>query len=94
MTITAALVLYSFIWFMTFYIVLQVRTKTQAESGEGVVPGTPPGAPAKEDVGRSARIATLIGTLIWLAVVGIILSGWITLRDLDIFNRLDIHNLN
>ncbi len=92
MTFTGAVVLYAVFWFLTFYIVLQVRTRTQAESEQEVVPGTPPGAPAVEDVGRSARIATLYATVIWAVVAGIIMSGWITLEDIDFFDRLDFHN--
>ncbi|MEZ5796513.1 MAG: DUF1467 family protein [Paracoccaceae bacterium] len=93
MTITAALVLYSVTWFLTFYIVLQVRTRPQDETGE-IVPGTPAGAPATEDVGRSAWIATLIATVIWAAIAGTIISGVITLKDIDIFNRLGFHHLD
>jgi predicted secreted protein len=94
MTITAAIVLYSVLWFLTFYMVLQFRTRTQAESGQPIVPGTPAGAPATEDVGRSAKLATIITTVLFVLIAGIILSGWITLRDLDVFNRLDFHKLN
>lgn len=92
MTITAAFVLYSMIWFLTFYIVLQLRTRTQADVGE-VVPGTPMGAPANEDVGRSARIATLYATVLWAIVTGIILSGWITIEDIDVLKQMDFHKL-
>ena len=77
MSITGAIVLYAVFWFLTFYIVLQVRTKTQAEAGE-VVPGTPPGAPAVEDVGRSAKIATMIATAV--ATVAGFLGGELTPR--------------
>ena len=91
MSITGAIVLYAVFWFLTFYIVLQVRTKTQAEAGE-VVPGTPPGAPAVEDVGRSAKIATMIATAIWAVVVTVILTGLITLEDIDFFHRLGFHD--
>lgn len=94
MTITGAAVLYSVFWFLTFYIVLQVRTRPQAESGQDVVPGTPPSAPAVEDVGRSAKIATLYATAIWAVAVGVIMSGWITLEDIDFFHRLGFHKLD
>ena len=87
MNLTSGIVLYAITWFLTFYIVLQLRTRTQAESGQ-VVPGTPPGAPAEENVGRSALIATLWGTLIWAALAGIIMSGWVTIKDIDIFDLL------
>ncbi len=84
MSITGALVLYSVIWFLTFYIVLQVRARPQGDTGE-VVPGTPAGAPATEDVGKSAKIATLWATLFWAVVAGIILSGWFSLHDFNVF---------
>lgn len=94
MTITGALVLFSIIWFLTFYIVLQVRTRTQADEGGTVVPGTPRSAAAHEDVGRSAKIATLYAGAIWAVVAGIIVSGVITIQDIDLFNRLEVHNLD
>ena len=87
MSITAFFVVYSITWFMVFFIVLQVRTVSQAET-DHVEPGTPPGAPAHEIVGRKARLTTLIATPIWAAICGIILSGWITVADLDFFGRM------
>jgi predicted secreted protein len=87
MTITSAFVVYAVTWFMVFFIVLQVRTVSQRESGH-VEPGTPPGAPADEVVGRKAKLTTLIATPIWAAICGVILSGWITLADLDMFGRM------
>lgn len=94
MTITAALVLFSVIWFLTFYIVLQLRTRTQADVGAEIVPGTPRSASAVEDVGKSARITTLFATVIWALIAGIIISGWITMEDIDFFNRLNFHKIN
>lgn len=82
MTITAALVLYAVTWFMTFFIVLPLRLKTQGEAGE-VVPGTPQGAPHGEIVGRKAKITTVIATVIFAILAGIILSGVISVRDFD-----------
>ena len=84
MTITAAFVVYAVTWFMVFFIVLQVRTVSQRESGH-VEPGTPPGAPADEVVGRKAKLTTLIATPIWAVICAVILSGWITVDDLDRF---------
>ena len=87
MTITAALVLFAVIWFLVFFIVLPLRLVTQGDAGS-VVPGTPQSAPASEIVGRKARITTLWAVLIWAIVAGIILSGVISVRDLDWFNRM------
>jgi predicted secreted protein len=88
MTITAALVLYSVIWFMVFFVVLPLRLVTQGEAGE-VVPGTPQSAPANAQIGRKARITTLWATGLFVVIAGVILSGWITVRDLDWFGRMD-----
>lgn len=88
MTITAAFVMYAVTWFMIFFIVLQVRTVAQSDT-DHVEPGTPPGAPAEEVVGRKARLTTLIATPIWAVICGVILSGWITVADLDMFGRLN-----
>lgn len=82
MTITAALVLYAVTWFMTFFIVLPLRLKTQGDVGE-VVPGTPRGAPHSENVGKKAKITTLIATVVWAILASIIISGMISVRDFD-----------
>jgi predicted secreted protein len=88
MTITAAFVVYAVTWFLTFFVVIQTRTVTQSDI-DRVEPGTPPGAPAEEVVGRLARVTTLWATLIWAVICGVILSGWITVADLDWFGRMD-----
>ena len=88
MTITAAIVLYSVIWFMVFFVVLPLRLVTQGETGE-IVPGTHRSAPAEAQIGRKARISSLWATLIFVVVAGVILSGWVTVRDLDWFGRMD-----
>lgn len=87
MTITAALVLYSITWFMTLFCVLPYRTVSQDEAKD-IVPGTPPGAPAGDVMRRKAWITTLIATPIWAVIAGVILSGWITMEDLDWFGRM------
>lgn len=87
MTITAALVLYSITWFLTLFCVLPFRTQSQEEANE-VTPGTPPGAPAGEVMKRKALITTLIATPIWAGIAGVIMSGWITIEDLDWFGRM------
>ena len=88
MSITAAFVMYSVTWFMTFFIVLQIRTRSQNDANH-IEPGTPPGAPAEEIVGKKAKLTTLIATPIWAVICGVILSGWITLEDLDWFGRMN-----
>ena len=87
MTITGAIVLYAVTWFMVFFVVLPLRMTAQSDTDD-VVPGTPRGAPAQEIVGRKARLTTLIATPLWVALCGIILSGWISVADFDWFHRI------
>lgn len=87
MSITAALVLFAVIWFMTFFVVLPLNLTTQGDTGE-VVPGTPPAAPAGFVVKRKAIITTWIALALWIVIAGVILSGAITVRDLDWFGRM------
>lgn len=88
MSITAAIVLYAMIWFWVFLMVLPMRLTSQAEAGS-VVRGTPGSAPVEAGIGRKVRTATLIGTVIWAILAGIILSGAITVKDIDVFNRMN-----
>ena len=87
MGIVSAIVLFAVVWFMTFFVVLPLRMVTQGETGE-VVPGTHKSAPADAQIGRKARITTYWALPIWAVLVGIILSGWISVRDLDWFDRM------
>ncbi len=87
MTITGAIVLFSVIWFMVFFIVLPLRLVTQGDADD-VVPGTPRAAPHGFVVARKARITTLVSVVLWLAIAGVITSGWISIRDLDWFGRM------
>ena len=82
MAITSAIVLYAVVWFMTFFIALPVRIKTQGDLKD-VVPGTHAGAPEHHHLKKKAIITTIIATLLWAAISGVILSGWITIADLD-----------
>ena len=87
MTITGAIVLFAVIWFMVFFIMLQLPQKTQAEAGS-IVPGTHGSAPADPQMGRRARITTLWALGLWAIIAGVILSDWISVRDLDFFGRM------
>ena len=85
MTLTGAIVLFAVTWFMVFFCVLPWRFESQGEAGE-VVPGTPVSAPSDPQIGRKVKITSMIAVWIWLALVGIIWSGFFTLDMLDVFN--------
>lgn len=87
MGITSAIVLYAVIWFMVFFVALPIRVKTQGDQGD-IVPGTHAGAPEVHHLKKKAVITTIVALVIWAVVVGIVVSGWITVRDLDWFGRM------
>lgn len=88
MNLVGVIVILATVWFLVFYIVLQLRTRTQAEEGH-VVPGTPPSAPAFENVGQSALITTPIALVISAIIIGLIMSGWFSFHSIDIMGVLD-----
>jgi len=87
MGITSALVLFAVIWFMVLFIALPVGLRTQGDEGE-IVPGTHAGSPANLNMGRKVKLVTAISVLLWCVIAGIILSGVITVADLDWFDRM------
>ncbi len=87
MSITSAIVLYAVLWFLALLIILPLRLTTQGEAGE-VVPGTPSSAPSDPKIGKKLRLATIVAVVLWCVTAAIILSGVISVRDLDWFNRM------
>jgi predicted secreted protein len=83
MSITSALVLFVVIWFLTFLVAIPIRLQTQGDLGQRV-PGTQAGAPEHHHLKAKAIITTFVTLALWAAISGIILSGWITLKDIDI----------
>ena len=87
MSIISAIVLYAVIWFMVFLVVIPIRLKTQGDLGD-VVPGTHAGAPEIHQLKKKAWITTGISALLWAVIAGTIISGVITIRDIDFLNRM------
>jgi len=87
MAITSAIVLFAVIWFMTFFIALPIRVTTQGDAGK-VEPGTHAGAPEVHNLKKKALITTAFAVVIWAISVVVILSGVISLTELDLLNRL------
>ena len=86
MAVTSAIVLYAVIWFMCFLIALPIRVKTQGDLGE-IVPGTHAGAPEEHHLKKKVWIVTWVTFALWAIVCGIILSGWISVDDIEKFTR-------
>ncbi len=87
MGVTSALVLFAVIWSMVFLIALPIRVQTQGDLGE-IVPGTHAGAPEVHNIGKKARITTVISIVLWAIIASIIVFEVITVRDLDWFDRM------
>lgn len=83
----SGLVLFAVIWTLVFFVVLPLRLQTQSEAGE-IVPGTHASSPANFDIKRKAKVTTIWAFPIWVVIAGTILSGAITVRDLDWFDRM------
>lgn len=86
MSITAMIVVYVMLWFLTLFVVLPIKLVTQGDDGD-VTPGTHAGAPVNANLKRRFRITTIIATILWAVIVTVILSGWVTLADVDLFRR-------
>jgi len=85
---TSALVLFAVIWFMTLLCVVPIRLKTQQDVGK-VTHGTQSGAPEVHHLKAKLWITTGISIVLFLIIGGIIISGWITVEDMDWFGRMD-----
>jgi len=83
----SAVVLWLVIWFLTLFVILPLRLQSQSEAGD-VVPGTPASAPVNPNLKKKAILVTIIATSIWVPVIAVIISGWITVEDIDFFHRM------
>lgn len=84
----SAIILLAVTWWLVFFIVLPLQLVTQGEDGR-VARGTPASSPASFSFRRKAKITTIWALLIWAAISGIVMSGVITLQDIDLFHRLN-----
>jgi len=78
----SALVLFAIVWFMVFLIALPIRVQTQGDLRD-IVPGTHAGAPEHHHLGKKALWTTIASLVIWGGFVAIILSGVISVDDLE-----------
>jgi predicted secreted protein len=86
MGVVTGIVLYAIIWFMTLLIVLQTNVVSQDEAGERVK-GTHGSAPANPQLGKRFLVTSGIAFGIWAVIAAIIISGAITIDDIDLFTR-------
>ena len=88
MSIVSAIVLFAVIWFMVLFIVLPIRLETQGDVGK-VLQGTHAGSPSSSfSMKRKAKVTTIWAVAVWILIAGVIIFGDISVRDLDLFNRM------
>jgi predicted secreted protein len=89
MGVVTGLVLYAIIWFMTLFIVLQVGVTSQADTGRRL-DGTHGSAPVEPKLKRRFLVTTGAAAVIWAVIAGIILSGAVSIDDIDLFSRFGL----
>lgn len=83
----SGLVLLAVIWTVVFFIVLPLRLETQGDKGE-IVPGTHASSPADFSFKKKAKLTTLVAVPIWAVIAGVLLTGAVSVRDIDWFERM------
>jgi predicted secreted protein len=82
MRLTSAIAIYFIIWWLVLFIALPIGVRNAHEAGEAIEPGNEPGAPVNPQLARKALVTTVIATMVFALVYGLITQGWITLADL------------
>jgi predicted secreted protein len=87
MAVTSAVVLLAVIWFMVLFVVLPLKLKTQGDVGR-IVPGTHASSPEGLNLKRKFVVTTIFALIIWTFICTVIVSGAISVRDIDWFSRM------
>jgi predicted secreted protein len=65
---------YIIVWFLALQIVLPIGIRNPQDTGEAVVAGSDPGAPAMPRLGLKLAIATAAATVVWAVFYGLVLT--------------------
>jgi len=71
------------------FVVLPLRLESQDEAGRRA-PGTPASAPENPRLKRRFAVTSAVAAAIWAIVAGIVLTGAVTVEDLDLFSRFGL----
>ena len=88
MTAAAAIAIYFIIWWLALFLVLPWGVRNAHESGEPVLHGHEPGAPVNPLLGRKVLAATVLATLMFALVYGIVALGWIGFEDIPFLSDM------
>ena len=81
MTIPTAIAIYFLIWWLTLFAVLPWGVRSQHE-GEGMVPGSDPGAPILPRLWWKLLWTTLVSAVIFAILYLVYISKLVTLEDM------------
>ncbi len=79
MTIFTGSIVYLLIWWVALFCVLPIGTKPDADGSLEM--GGWRGAPKAARMGWKILGTTILSAVIWLAIWGVIESGWLSFRD-------------
>jgi len=82
----SALVVYLLIWWVTLFAILPLGVRGQAEEND-IVRGSEPGAPVKPELKRKFILTTLVATILWVIVCGVIITGLVDYRMFNWYSR-------
>ena len=86
MSITGAIVLFAVIWFMGMLIALPLGLRTHGDEGTAEE-GSPASSPVNPQVKRKVKWVTVISLLLWAPLCGLIVSGFVSISDIDIWRQ-------
>ncbi len=93
MNVVTGLVLYAIIWFMTLFVILPIRMQSQDEAGARVA-GTHGSAPANPHLRKRFLVTTAVAAVVWAVIAAIIITGAITIEDIDLFSYFGMGEIN
>lgn len=79
----SAFVVFLLLWWVTLFAVLPMGVRGQAEEND-IVNGSEPGAPVQSNIKRKFILTTIIASILWVLVCGIIISGVISWDELGL----------
>jgi predicted secreted protein len=79
MTWVSGIVVFLLVWWTALFCVLPIGTRPDPDGDPAA--GGWRGAPTNPQLGRKLIATTVLSVVIWLAIWGVIESGWISFRE-------------
>jgi predicted secreted protein len=82
-TISTGFAIYFVLWWIVLFVTLPFGVRSQQEDGEGVVPGSDPGAPVSSQMGRKLIWTTALSSVIFAAAMLAYNAGYLNVERLS-----------